>query len=774
MTPYDELDRGLDPNLAGADTSPEAATVAPWGETRVVGQPLPRIDAYDRVSGTAVYPSDVSLPGMLHAAVLRCPHAHARVTRVDVSKAERLPGVRAVLTGSSPGADIPWYGGPQGPLSRLFDPHCRFEGEEVAAVAADTPYQAHDALRAIGVEYEVLPFAVTVEAALAEGATPILRDGNRAGEPRVVERGDLAAGFAAADVVVEGSFSTAAELHVPMELHGCVARWDGPSLTVWDSLQGVFSAQATLARSLGVPLSRVRVIGSYMGGGFGAKLDTGKYGVIAALLARDTGRPVRLFMTREDTMLAIGNRPAMTASVKVGAKKDGTLTALDFRCTGSGGAYSANGTGGVDWQPLDLYRCDNVRTESVNVYTNLGPERPFRAPGHPQGSWALEQALDMLASRIGMDPVALRLKNVPETSQGRPGQPRYTTSGLGECLSEGARAFGWTDRGRTPRAAVPGTERRGVGMAAGMWRGGGGNPPATVIVRLLPDGSASLNMGASDLGTGTKTVMAMVVAEELGVPLERISVEHADTATTQFTYPSGGSKTVPTEAPAVRAAALEVKRQLLALAAAQLKVDATSLSIENGTIVSSTDPAVKLAVGGVQMLARRGVLIGVGVREPDTHGLAVNPFGAHFAEVTVNTRTGEVRLLRYLAAQDSGRVMNRLTYQNQVFGGVTMGAGMALTEERVVDAVHEGRVLTRNLCDYKVPTALDVPAAPVCVPIDPGDEVCNSAGAKGLGEPALIPSAAAIANAVADALGVRVAHSPITPARVLDALARQS
>ena len=511
MNPYDFEEEALASAVAAAAGAPAPE---PWAETRVVGARLPRVDAYDRVSGTAVYASDVSLPGMLHAAVVRCPHAHARVTRVDVTKAERLPGVRAVLTAPSAGGGVGWYAGPKGPLSTLFDPHCRFAGEEVAAVAADTPYQAQDAARAIEVQYEVLPFAVDLDTAQAPGATPVLGDSNLAGEPRVVERGDLAAGFAAADVVVEGEYSTATELHVPIEPHGCVARWDGTRLTVWDSLQGVFPAQATLARALRLPLARVRVIGPYMGGGFGAKLDTGKYGVIAALLAQKTGRPVRLFMTREETMLAIGNRPGVRMRVKVGARKDGTLTALDFSCIGSGGAYSAGGTGGVDWQALDLYRCPNVRARSTNVYVNLGPERPFRAPGHPQGAWGLEQALDDLAITLKMDPVALRLRNLTEVSQARPNQPRYTSTGLRECLVEGAKAFGWSEaRAKGPGA---GPVRRGVGMAGGMWRAGGGGPPCTIIVRLFADGSANVNMGASDLGTGTKTWAAMIVAEELG------------------------------------------------------------------------------------------------------------------------------------------------------------------------------------------------------------------------------------------------------------------
>jgi xanthine dehydrogenase YagR molybdenum-binding subunit len=726
------------------------------------------VDGHERVSGTAVYPSDVVLPDMLHAAILRCPRAHARVRTIDASPAERMPGVRAVLTGVSPDANIPWYRGLEAGSSTLFDAHCRYAGDEVAAVAAETIWQARDALRAIEVSYEPLPFAVTPDDALKDGAPGVFDSGNQARPPATYARGDLARGFAAADVVVEQSFSVATEIHAPLEPHGCVARWDGRQLTIWESTQGVYAIQAEVAEALKLPLANVRVIGHYMGGGFGSKLQAGKYTVIAALLARRTGRPVRLFLSREETFTCVGNRPGVRATVRGGAKKDGRLTALLFSCAGSGGAYSASGTDLVDWLARDLYRCPNVSTASTEVFTHLGPERAFRAPGHPQGAWALEQAMDMLAARLGLDPVALRLRNLTPVSQAREGSPPYTSTGLRECLVEGARRFGWDAARRAPGKTGP--VRRGVGVAAGLWIGGGAWPPATIVLRLLPDGSVSLNMGASDIGTGTKTVMAMVVAEELGVPLDQISIEHADTGTTQFTNPSGGSKTVPTESPAVRDAALDVKGQVLALAAEQLKVDVASLDLRGGVIVSAPDGARRLALGEVRALGAQGGIVGIGRRGPDPADKVVNPFAAHFAEVEVNTRTGEVKVVRYLAAQDSGRVMNRLTYDNQVFGGVTMGIGLALTEQRVVDRAHEGRVLSANLHDYKVPTAMDVPADVTCLPIDLRDTVCNSVGAKGLGEPATIPAAAAIANAVADALGVRIPDSPISPMRVLAAL----
>jgi CO/xanthine dehydrogenase Mo-binding subunit len=544
------------PQMEQADAPPPE----PWGETRAVGKRVTRVDGYERTSGTAVFPSDVTLPDMLHAATLRCPHAHAIVRRIDTSEAEKMPGVRAVLKDGMPGTDIRWYASANF-ASRLFDPHCRFEGEEVAVVAAETPYQAWDAVRAIKVDYEVLPFCCTEEDAAMAGAPKVHEAGNQVRDTQVYQRGDVEAGFTASDAVVEGTFTTANEIHLPMELHGCVAKWDGNRLTIWESSQGVYAIQSAVAQALQLPLANVRVIGHYMGGGFGSKLGPGKYTLMAALLARQTARPVKLQMTREETCVAIGNRPASKMTIKVGAKKDGTLTAIHFTCTASAGAYPGSGSSGVDFVVRDLYLCPNVRTESTDLYINAGPARAFRAPGHPQGAWALEQALDMLADRLRIDPVDLRIRNVPLVSQSRKDMP-YTSTGLEDCLAEGAKAFGWKEARAGARAT--GAVRRGVGMAAGMWQGGGGSPPATIIVKLFADGSANLNMGAADLGTGTKTVMALVVAEELGLPLDRIQIEHADTGTTQFATPSGGSKTVPTESPATREAALAVKRQLAA------------------------------------------------------------------------------------------------------------------------------------------------------------------------------------------------------------------
>jgi CO/xanthine dehydrogenase Mo-binding subunit len=753
------------------ETPQAAPSPDPWGETRVVGTRRPRVDAYERVSGTAEYPSDLVLPGMLYGAVLRSPHPHARVLSVDTAAAEALPGVRAIISGFTP---LSAALRPHERLIRetLFPPVRRFEGEAIAAVAADTPYHAHDALRALKVQYQTLPFVSDERDALADGAPLVHEEGNRVGDASTYTRGDVAAGFAEADVVLEEEYRTECVIHAPLEPHGCVASWDGDALTVWESTQGVFPVQSGVAQSLGMPLSRVRVIGKYVGGGFGSKLSMGDYTLLAALLAKASARPVKLFLTREDTFLSAGNRPPANMRLKAGVKRDGTLTALEYSATGTGGAYRAGGTSGLDFLVNELYRCPNVSSETQDIYVNAGPARAMRAPGHPQGAWALEQMMDALAEAIDMDPVALRLKNTSPVSQLRGGQP-YTTTGLVACIRDGAKAFGWEESRARAEATRDAAVRRGVGVAAGMWAAGGGGPPSTVILKLYSDGSLNLNLGASDIGTGTKTVMAMVVAEELWVDPDAIQIEHADTGTTQFATASGGSKTVPTESPAVRAAAIHLKNQVLEMAAGQLGVDAATLTLREGKVVTTSGPAQELPVDRLRDLRRRGVVVGVGYRGPNPEGKSVNPFAAHFCEVEVDTRTGRVEIVRFLAAQDSGRVMNRTTYDNQVYGGVTMGVGFGMTEKRVLDRGQTGRLVGHGWTDYRIPTAMDVPESLEVLPIDPGDQEANSTGAKGLGEPATIPTAAAIANAVHHAVGVRITTTPITSAAVLEALAAQ-
>lgn len=742
-----------------ADLNPK-----PWSQTSIVGKGIPRIDGPERLRGVTCYALDMDVPNMLYAATLRCPHAHARVVKVDLSKAREMPGVRAILSDADKEAQIPWYP-TEGPtpraLSRLFDAHCRHQGEEIAVVAAETQFQAWDAVRAIQVEYEKLPFVTTMEDAAKPGAPAVHEGGNRAAPPSVYTRGDVAKGFAEADVVVEETYRTSCELHSSQEVHGCVAQWDGDLLTLWDSTQSPFDIQQGVAESLRMPLSKVRVAGRY-GAGFGSKLDPSKYHLAAALLARKTGRPVKYFLTREEDYLCVGNRPAHSMKLKAGVKKDGTLVAFEMTAAGEVGAYPAGAEAGGMLR--ELYTCPNVKITEDQFFINAGQNRAFRAPGYPQCAWALEQTMDTLAEKIGMDPVEFRLKNVAMVCQTEPDQP-YTSNGLPQCLSEGAKAFGWKEA--RERAKDQGPVVRGVGVASGMW-GFLAPPHATVIVKYFQDGSANLNMGSADIGTGQRTVMAQIVAEELDVPMANIEVENADTQTTQFADGASGSRSVMITGPAVRAACLDVKSKLLEAAAEQLQIFVGDLKFENGEI-SGPAGTPRTPVRQLRFMRQQGVVVGVGVRAPHPAGKSIRPFCTHFAEIEVNRRTGEIRVLRMLAAHDSGRVMNLATYSNQVIGGLTMGIGFAMTEQRVLDA-GTGRMLNANFHDYKIPTAKDVPAELAVLPIDPHDEEVNSTGTKGIGEPALIPAAAAIANAFYHATGVRATVAPITPASVINLL----
>lgn len=762
---YEELEESFRMSFEPQASQPQEKIPA-WGETRIVGKAIPRVDAYERVSGAAEYTYDVILPNMIYAAILRSPHAHAMVKSIDTSAAEKMPGVVAVLTGKSPGADLPWYGGRT--ASKLFDTHLRYEGDEVAAVAARTPYQAWDAVKAIKVVYDVLPFILDRESALKPDAPKLHEAGNTGGDPRVTRRGDVAKGFAEADVVLEETFYTSIQIHVPMETHGSVVKWDGDKVTIWDSTQGVYDAVLLpFARTMGIPINNIRVICRYFGGGFGAKLELGKHTVIAALLARKTGQAVKLMLSREETLLAVGNRPDARMTLKAGVKKDGTLTALQLTNVATCGAYA--GGAGVGFQVGELYRCPNVQiTESV-FYINAGRARAFRAPGFPAGNWCLEQMMDMLAEKIGMDPLDLRLKNFTEISQSRNNMP-YTSAGLKDCLLEGAKAFGWKEARAEKKSGSH--IKRGVGFAAGLWQGGNGSPPYTAEVRMFSDGGVTIKTGALDLGTGTKTAACMVAAEELGIPLETIRIINADTAVTPYGQSSGGSMTLPGLIPAVRKGAWLVKRQLFGWAAEALGVPVEDLEIKGNSVVSRSSPDKKKTVQELMSAHQVMDVIAVGNRDPNPAGKVTIPFAAQFAEVEVNTKTGEVRVVRLLAANESGRVINRKTFDNQVFGGMTQGLGYALTEKRVMDP-QTGKMCNSNFHDYKVPTALDVPVNHQVLAIDLKDTECNIVGCKGLGEPAHVPAASAIANAIYDAIGARPTQGPIDNRTILELLAKK-
>jgi xanthine dehydrogenase YagR molybdenum-binding subunit len=732
----------------------------PADKTRVIGQPVSRVDGYDKVSGTARYTFDIALPNMAHARTLRSPHSHARITAIHTREAEQMPGVLAVIHhGNSP--EIPWYGN-----SFLFDPHVRYVGDEVACVAAETADAAEAALRRIKVDYEILPFVTDAAAAMKEDAPAVHEGGNvQGGKPSVYARGDYDAGRAEADVVVEETFSTQVEVHNPTEVHCSVANWDGDRLTVWDSTQAIFGVRDTVSRSLNLPASNVRVIKKYMGGGFGSKLAAGKYTVMAALLARQIGRPVKITLDRTEMNLAVGNRPDSVQTLTVGTRRDGTLTAMRHYSYGAVGAYPSGA--GCSWPFRTIYQCPNLQTEEYSVFINAGPGRPFRAPGHVQGTFALESMMDMVAEKLGMDPLDFRRKNHATTDQVM--NLPYTSKKLLEAYDAGARAIGWERRRKVP-GSDKGRFKRGIGVASQIWWGGGG-PPAGVFLKLNRDGSVRLIAGTQDIGTGTYTTMTQVAAEILEIPMERIQVNLGDTAVGPYCPLSGGSLTTPSVMPAVAHAAQQMKAKLLSGAAAIMEVPETELEYRQGEVLHATGAQKKMTIPEIVGKMREQVLVTFGERNANPEGFAINSFGAQFADVEVDTLTGKVRVVKVVAAHDIGRAINRMTLENQFHGGIMQGLGFALQEERVIDP-QTGKVLTVNLHDYKMPTIMDIPEIEVII-VSEADTKISNVGAKGAGEPAMIPTPGAIANAIYNAIGVRILSMPMSPDKILTALSKK-
>jgi CO/xanthine dehydrogenase Mo-binding subunit len=738
----------------------ETASLPAWDADTpltIVGRSYPRVEGIEKVTGHAHYAYDIQLPGLLHARVLRSSLPHARIRRIDASRAEALPGVRAVLSATN-APEIYWHKD-----SYLFHHTVRFIGDEVAAVAADTVEIAEDALRLIEVDYEPLPFVVDLAAALQPGAPKLRESGNIAGKPKIYQRGDPEAGFGDADVIIGEVYTTQTALHNCLEPHGCTATWDGNRLTLWDSTQSVFEVREQVAEKLNLPEHHVRVIKQHMGGGFGSKQIAWKHTVIAALLSKQAGRPVQLMLDREAENLAAGNRNATHQHVRIGAKRDGTLTAITAHIQQQVGAYIVGGEASNVSGPYQrLYRCPSVHTEQRGVYTNTGPAVAFRAPGFVEGAFALESAMDELARALQIDPLDLRLRNYTDHDQLR-GRPYTMPESLRRCYERASEAFGWRMYQR-PQANGP--KRRGIGFAAHDW-GGSGYPPGYAWVKLNGDGTADVITGTQDIGTGTRTALTQVAAEELGLPIERVALHLGDTANGPYAPVSSGSATQATLGPAVRAAAADAKQQLLKAAGIIFETAPERLCVSDGNIFTE-GRSDRMAVEEVTKRIAPHMILGHGARGPNPQHQSVRTFGAQCVEVEVDIETGDVQVLRVVAAHDCGRIINPTMVDSQVIGGVTQGLGFALTEERVVDAA-SGVVLNANLEDYKVPTVADVPPI-VHAPVDLPDPAANPTGAKGIGEPPLVPTAPAIANAVFDAVGVRLRQVPLSRHRLLEAL----
>lgn len=729
----------------------------------IVGTAHPRLEGRAKVTGTAQYTYDVRLPGQLYARVLRSPHPHARIVNIDTSAAEQLAGVYAVLSSANAPA-ISWYGD-----SFVFDTTLRLVGDEVAAVAAESEEIAQDALRLIQVTYEPLPHVTDLEAALAPDAPKLRPDGNIAEEPKLYDRGDAEGGLNDADVTLDETYTTASALHNSLEPHGCTAKWEGDQLTLWDSTQSIFTVRQQVAQALDMPEHRVRVIKEHMGGGFGAKQISWKQDVIAALLAREAGRPVQLMLDREAENLAVGNRPSTRQRVRLGAKRDGTLTAISAELAQARGAYLTGGeASNVSGMYQTLYKCPNVHVEEISVYINAGPAVAFRAPGHVEAAFALEQAMDELARKLEMDPVELRRQNYSEVDQLEE-KPFTLPEGLRLCYDRVTDAIGWDSRQRPEQT---GSKRRGIGFAAHDWIGGGGHDPGYAWIELNSDGTVDVVTGTQDIGTGTRTGLAQVAAEELGLPVDHISFYLGDTGTGPYAPVSSGSATQATIGPAIRAAAVEVKNQLFQVASAVMEVSADDLEVRDGKIFVVGNESRATPINEIMEKVRPHTIQGQGARRPNPKDKSVRTFGAQFVEVEVDTETGEVTVQRVVTAHDVGRIVNPTLVDSQVIGGITQGLGFGLSEERIID--HRlGVVLNPNLEDYKVPTIADVPEIRN-VHVDVPDSEANSTGAKGVGEPPLIPTAPALANAIYDAIGIRIRTGPLTRERILTHIAHKS
>ncbi len=693
-----------------------------------LGHRYPRIDGPAKVSGRATFTYDLHLPGLLYAKVLGSPHPHARIRHIDASKAEKLPGVKAVLTSPE---EV------RGGRSLL-----KFVGDPVAAVAAVSEDIAEDALELIEVEYEKLPFVVDTRMALRPEAPRVYADRPNVREPRVRTNGDLTAGFAQADVVVEAEYSTQVQVHTCLEAHGSVARWDGDELTIWDSTQAVHGVKDQMAQHLGIPASKIKVICHHMGGGFGSKLQARYYTGIVARLARKTGAPVKLMLTRHLDFIGTGNRPDSFQHFKVGARKDGTLVAAEIQTFGSPGV----GRGAGVPQPY-IYKVPNYRHEHRDVYTNAGPAAPMRAPGHPQAAFAMESVMDELAEKLGIDPLEFRQKNDPYPVR----QKQYTI---------GAKEIGWHRRKREP-GADPGRFKRGMGVASCRWGGGGRGTKADVTIH--PDGSVEVRCGTQDIGTGTRTIIAGVVAEELGLPVDAVTVLIGESVY-PYSGASGGSTTAASVSPAIKSTTDAARQKLFEVVAPHLGVAPEDLEAVESTVRVAADPRKRVSWSeATSLLGAESIQVyGEWVAGLSSSGVG----GVQFAEVEVDTDTGKVRVLKVVAVHGCGLVVDRLTAESQINGGVIQGIGYALLENRFLD-LDTGAVVNPNLEAYKIPGALEIPEI-VPILVDEAER-----GVIGLGEPPVIPTAAAIANAVYNACAVRVRSLPLTPDKLLLGLAKR-
>jgi len=714
-----------------------------------IGTRVTRVDGLAKATGRVKYPSDVHPEGLLFGAMLYSPHAHAKIKSVDIAPALKMPGVKAalVLESIKPGSTV------------------RYQGDEIAAVAAETEEQACDAVRAIQVEYEILPHVVTEAQATAESAPQVFKGAgivNNAKKGRSTTTGDPVAALAKADAVIEATYSAPVITHVCLEPHGLTVKWaKDDTITAWASTQAVIVTAGQLAEHAGVKQSQVTVYTEVMGGGFGSKFGADVWGLAALDLSKQAGgRPVRMFLDRAHEHLSAGNRPSAIAAVKLGATKDGKLVGMIAETSGTGGSG-----GGSNFPLPYVYAVPASSRNHSDIFTNGGGARAMRAPGHPQGCLVMEAAMDDLADKLGIDPLEFRLKNLKEKDMVEDGFSKPTvdrTPIYRDEVAIGAELIGWGKR--KPRGqGGPSPIKRGYGMALHQW--GGGGPPSNQVACIInPDGSVEMKSATQDIGTGCRTIFTIIAAEVLGLKPTDITSNIGNS-----TFPpgqaSGGSTTTPAMSPPAYNAAILARDELFAKLAPMLGARPEDMALADGQVLVKGE--AKLAwKDACRKLGMQPIEV-VGKSSPGLASQRGGVGGCQFAEVTVDVETGVVRVKKIVAIQDTGLIIDKLTWETQMYGGVIGGLNYGLFEERVMDPT-TGIMLNPDMEMYKLAGASDIPEIVVRAYETPA---MKARGVIGVGEPATVSTAAAIGNAVTNAIGVRVPNWPMSPMNVLNALA---
>ncbi len=748
-------------------------------EFSVVGKRIPRLDGVAKATGAARYAGDIKLPGMLIGKVLRSPYPHANIKKIDKSKAEKLPGVEAVVTMTEDAVirktfDLGLVEVPKAALERprqyIFNEKARYVGEALAAVAAINESIAEEALELIEVEYEKLPAVFDPEEALKPDA-PLVHKRNLAMHfPYAYPEGDVEKAFQEADCVVEGTFRTFKQVQCFLETEAAIASFDANGmLTVWSPCQLAHLGRRELAHIFDMPVGKVRMINPYVGGSFGGKLRL-NVEHICVLLAQKAGKPVKLEYSKEEDFTVMETRTPFKYNLKMGFKQDGTLTAIQIKAIAWGGAYSSNAAVAADIfmnMGLGHYRCPNIAAETDIAYTNTTISGAFRGFGNPAAMWGIEQLVDTAAEKLGIDPLEIRLRNIKKAGEPTMGFPIQSTA-LEECIRVGAERIGWKEK----RAKGEGIIRRGVGMAT-MSHTSGAQPRflehSNAFIKFNEDGSVNLVVHPGAPGTGILGTLAQIAAEELGLHAEDVHVVSGDTDITLFDIGSHASRSTYVIGNAVIGAAREAKGQVLERAAKTLGVSADELEVKDRRVYVKSAPEKEISVAEVAHDAiydhtlQNVNILGKCSFAPTAYS---PPTQAAFAEIEVNTETGEVKILRLVIANDSGTSINPTNVEGQLEGGIMQGVGFALTEDYVINK--DTGVPTKDFQNYKIPTTLDVPQIELIL-VEKPDPI-GPFGAKGVGEPGLITIAPAIANAIYDAVGVRITDLPITPEKILSAL----